>query len=106
MISVSSSVSLPGLRRMASGVAIGLRILQVKRVSQRFQGNVVGALQISHGLPQLLGAGAHQSFKIGLISAVFQLETSVFHRPPYRGQKLLALKWFQQVVISAVANSG
>ena len=34
----------------ALGVALGLGVLQVERVAQRFQGDVVGAFQVLHGV--------------------------------------------------------
>ena len=45
----------------ALGVALGLGIFQVKCVAQGFEGDVVGALQVRHGLAQLLGASLNRA---------------------------------------------
>ena len=58
--------------RYTFGMAFSFGILKVQRVAQSFQSDVIGALQIGHGLSQLFGARRHQRFQVGLISPVFQ----------------------------------
>ena len=143
MISCSSGLSLPGLRRIASGIAIlptsckkrsagddanvvvrqfhgpcdgdgegghalgvafGFGILQVERVTQCLQGDVIGALQVGQSATKHLGAGRHQRLQLGLVGQVFLLQTAIFHGPANDGQQLFALEGFQQIVVGAVSN--
>ena len=143
MISCSSGLSRPGLRRIASGIAIlptsckkrsasddanvvvrqfhgprdgdgegghalgvafGFGILQVERIAQRLQGDVIGALQVGERATQHIGAGCDQRLQLRLIGQVLQLQAAIFQGPAHDGQQLFALEGLQQVVVRTVSN--
>ena len=45
-------------------MAFGFGVLEVERVAQGLQGDVVGALEIGHGGLELVGAGLDKRFQI------------------------------------------
>ncbi len=47
----------------ALGVAFGFGVLEVEGVAERLEGDVVGVLQIFHGVAQHLSAGADHFFE-------------------------------------------
>ena len=89
----------------ALGVAFGLGILEVERIAQGFQSDVVGALQFGDGGCAVAWCEpADQRFQIGLVGAVLQLQAPILQGAANRVQQLLALERFQQVVVGAVAD--
>ena len=52
-----------GVSGDALGVAFGFGVLEIQRVAERFERDVVGVLEIFHGVAQHFGAGAHHFFQ-------------------------------------------
>ena len=63
-----------GVGGYALGVAFGLGVLEVEGVAQGFKGDVVGVLEIFHGLAEHLGSGAHHLFEVLLVVVGFLQE--------------------------------
>ena len=67
-----------GERSHSFRVSLSLSILQVEGIAQGFKRNVVRALQVGHGAPQVISSLGHQRFQIGLIRAILHFQAPVF----------------------------
>ena len=85
-------------------MALGLRILEIERIAQSFQGDVVGVLQVFHGLAQHLRPGPYHLFQILLVVVALLQGLAVIKRAYHRGQQVLALKGFEQVIVCPPAH--
>ena len=93
-----------GVRGHPLGVAFGLGVLQVERVAQRLQRDVVGVLQIFHGLAEHLGSGAHHLLKVLLVVVALLQELAVVEGALHGAHQVLALEGLEQIVVGAAAH--
>ena len=93
-----------GVSGDALGVAFGFGVLQVERVAQRLERDVVGVLQIFHGLAQHLGAGAHHLFEVLLVVVALLQRLAMVEGALHGGHQVLALKGLEQIVVGAAAH--
>ena len=88
------------------GVVLGLGVLEIERIPQRFERDVIGSFQVGKGTAELLRTLCDERLEVRLVGPIFHFEAPVLERPPDSGKELLALEGLQQVIISTVADSG
>ncbi len=67
-------------------MAFGLGILEVERIAQGFERDVIGLLEVGKGGFPLLGAGGNERLEIGAIGIILFLEAAILQRTADRGQ--------------------
>ena len=93
-----------GIGRDALGVALGFRVLQVECVAEGLKRDVVGVLEIFHGVAQHLGAGANHFFEALVVVLGFFERLAMIEGALDGVEQLVALKRLEQVVVCAAAH--
>ena len=88
----------------APGMAFGLGVLEVERIAQGFEGDVIGLLQVGKRRFPLLGTGGNERLEVGAIGIVFTFQAAILQGTADRGQQLLSLEGLEQVVIRPIAQ--
>ena len=82
----------------------GFSILQVERVPESFESDIVGVFQIFHRLAQHFGAGANHFFKALVIVLGFFKRLAMTEGALNGVQQLLALKRLEEIVVGSAAH--
>ena len=85
-------------------MAFGLFVLEVERIAQSLERDVIGLLQAGKRRFPLLGTGGNERLEVGAIGIVFALQAAILQGPANRGQQLLSLERLEQVVIRPIAQ--
>jgi len=86
------------------GVSLGLGVLQVQRVAQRLQRDVVGGFNIFHGLTEQFGSGPHRHFKVLLVAVVLLQGLPVFQGALNGAEQALALEGLEHIVVGSAMH--
>ena len=85
-------------------MAFGLGVLEIERIAQGFERDVIGLLQVGKRRFPLLGTGGNQRLEVGAIGIVFALEAAILQGTADRGQQLLPLERLEQVVVRPITQ--
>ena len=73
-------------------MAFGLFVLEVERITQSLECDVIGLLQAGKRRFPLLGTGGNERLEVGAIGIVFALQAAILQGTTDCGQQLLALE--------------